>query len=168
MEPYKLRRWKSKDEPGPGHFYTCARPGRSKGKNGAIPDNVVRKWVDGLPKSDGVVIVSLLGRKPDGLSEFSFYSFYGGLETQADRPGCLHFSKWLDKMYPDRGFELFEHPTIDFRPVPTPTLDQLGATIAPFIGAGRIIVLVDSGGEGRVRQACMHLALVEETGSYGK
>lgn len=93
MEPYKLRRWKSKGAPGPGHFYTCARPGRSKEKDGVVPDNVVRKWVDGLPISEGVAIVSLLGRKPDGLSEFTFNSLYGGFETQADRPGDLHFSE---------------------------------------------------------------------------
>jgi hypothetical protein len=76
---------------------------------------VVRKWADGLPNSGGVVIVSLLGRKPDGVSEFSFYSFYGGFETQADRPGALHFGEWLDRTYPDKRFQLFEHPTIDFK-----------------------------------------------------
>jgi hypothetical protein len=115
-----------------------------------------------------VVIVSLLGRKPDGLSEFSFYSFYGGFETCADRPKGIHFGEWLNKEYPNRGFELFEHPTIDFQPIPPPTLARLNATIKPFISDGRIIVLVDSGGEQRVRPVCAHLGLIEDTGSYGK
>jgi hypothetical protein len=29
------------------------------------------------------------------------------------------------------------------------------------------VVLMDSGGEGRVRPVCAHLGLVEDTGTYG-
>lgn len=119
-----------------------------------------------MPDSGPVVIVSLLGRKPDGLSEFSFYSFYGGFETQNDRPGALHFSEWLNRTYPKRELELFEHPTVDFKPVPTETLDRVKETVVPFLDSNRAVVLVDSGGEGRVRPVCKHLGLVEDTGSY--
>jgi hypothetical protein len=157
----------AENEAGRGNLYTCARPGRSIGKNAAVSDNVVRKWADGLPNSGGVVIVSLLGRKPDGVSEFSFYSFYGGFETQADRPGALHFVEWLDRTYPDKRFQLFEHPTIDFKQVPAATLDQLRATIEPFFDMDRTVIFVDSDGEGRVRPVCAYLGLVEDTASYG-
>lgn len=86
-EPYRIIRWKPRLEQVHGQLYTCARPGRSKGlKAKRIPDEWVDAWVKGLPGSKGVIIVSLLGQKPGGKSEFSFYSFRGnGRERRRGR-----------------------------------------------------------------------------------
>ena len=66
-----------------GTLFTCARPGRSLGsKQTRINDKVVNSWIAGLPNSaDEIMIISLLGRKPDGLSEFSYYSFRAAVLT---------------------------------------------------------------------------------------
>jgi len=166
LEPYKLRRWKRIDQAGPGRCFTSARPGPSKGKAGSVPDKEVHRWIAGLPGSQGTVIFSLLGRKPDGQSEFGFYSFYGGFERAGDRPGLQHFQEWLDRWHPDRAFELFEYPTVDFEPIQSTILDQVTANVAQLLDSGRTVVIIDSGGEVRVRPVCKQLNLVEDTASY--
>lgn len=50
--------------------------GRSLGSQAAVADRLVVDWANGLPGSDEIYIVSLLGEKPGGKSEFSFYSFF--------------------------------------------------------------------------------------------
>ena len=66
-----LKRWRSPD--GSLQLDTCARPGRSKGKDRTIENKTVDEWVRGLPGGSNTVIVSLLGRKngPGEKSEFS-------------------------------------------------------------------------------------------------
>ena len=71
MEPYRKRRWKKASSPERIAFYTCARPGRSLSKTDRVPDHIVHKWVKGLP-GPNTTIISLLGQKPDGTSEFTF------------------------------------------------------------------------------------------------
>src|SRR5437879_4064443 len=97
-EPYRLTKWKA-STPFAGELFTCARPGRSKGSAVQIPDDLVAAWVAGLPVSDRLVVVSLLGRKPTGKSEFAFYSFRGGFEGESNRPKCPTFQAWLDQRY---------------------------------------------------------------------
>ena len=41
----------------------------------SIGDDVIDLWVKGLPKSDVLHIVSLLGHKTNGNSEFDYYPF---------------------------------------------------------------------------------------------
>jgi hypothetical protein len=143
-------------------FFTCARPGRSKGNQGAVPDPLVDKWVHGLPGGTATSVVSLLGRKPDGVSEFSFYSFCGGFEDSAERAGRPSFQHWLEQRHPERGLQVIEHPTIDFKPVTHQILMAVARDIDGLLSAGRTVVLMDSGGETRTKQVCKHAGLVED------
>lgn len=114
-----------------------------------------------LPAGD-LAVVSLLGQKPDGTSEFSFYPFRGGYDG-SDK-GLPTFEEWLAKHYPERAIVVRELPTIDFRPVPLETLQSAEAEIARLLQAGKTVVLVDSGGVTRTGAVCRHLRLQEKFG----
>jgi len=159
-EPHRLTRWKLKQSPLAGHLFTCARPGRSKGSKVNIPDDLVNTWVKGLPDSEEVTIVSLLGRKPTGKSEFSFYSFRGGFESE--RPRCPTFQEWLDGRYGSGRYRVLEYPTIDLQQVPSETLSQVSATVLSLIRQGRTVVLMDSGGFSRVERVCTFMGFRRE------
>jgi len=148
MEPFKKKRWRR----GSSLLFTCARPGRSKCKEGPVDDKIVDVWVRNLP-GQNTVIVSLLGKKPNGLSEYSFYSFYGRQTFQA----------WLNERYPDRSIQVIEHPTTDFRRIPSEVLDAAAADVSRLLAEDRTVVLVDSGGETRTRQLCEYMGFVEDT-----
>jgi hypothetical protein len=163
MEPYKLRRWRRQSSSDQIAFFTCARPGRSKGHAGAVPDNLVDKWIRGLPGIRPVAIVSLLGRKPDGLSEFSFYSFAGAFERPAERKGRPLFIDWLLRWHPACVDRVIEHPTTDFKRIDVSTLAAVAADIEAHLTSGRTVVLIDSGGEIRTRQVCAHAGFVEDS-----
>src|SRR6266481_5624420 len=93
LTPHRLRRWRIGTPPDYGYFFTCARPGRSgnsASKSAQVPDDIVHRWILGLPGSSSAII-SLLGCKPDGLSEVSFYSFYGGYDVATEHAGALSF-----------------------------------------------------------------------------
>ena len=126
-----------------------------------MPDSIIHHWVQNLPQPD-TVIVSLLGRKPDGRSEFSFYPFYGGFDTLAERGGRLSFQEWLNAHHGELGIEVREHPTHDFRPVPSATLEAISTNITELLAAGKTVVLIDSGGEMRTGQVCKHMSIVED------
>lgn len=163
LKPYMLKRWRTGAPPSCGYFFTCARPGRtgnSASKHAHVSDDVVHRWVLGLP-GPKPAIVSLLGRKPDGTSEFSFYSFYGGLDHPSDsRPS---FQQWLDRWHREEAILVREHPTYDFRPIPTETLDSVADDINELISGGRTVILVDSGGQTRTRIVCNHMLAVEDS-----
>lgn len=154
MEPNRLRCWRLPSGPGSGVFYSCARPGRSKGNRGQVPDQLLHAWVRGLPEDGNLAIVSLLGEKPDGTSEYSFYSFYKKRQT---------FQDWLDKHYPDKRIEVVEHPTTEFKPVPAETLSAVAAEIRRLLTDGRTVVLVDLGGAQRSGQVCRYINATEDT-----
>jgi hypothetical protein len=162
VEPYKLRRWRRKSSRDQVPFFTCARPGRSKGNSGPVSDQIVAKWVNGLPGVRPAIIVSLLGRKPDGLSEFSFYSFAGVLETPMERGGRPLFEDWLYNRHPGCVERVIEHPTTDFKPIGVSTLAAAAADIEAYLSSGRTVVLIDSGGETRTRQVCSHAGFIED------
>ena len=154
MEPWRWKRWKISPSSARTDFYTCARPGRSKGSKGKVPDRLLRDSVLGLPAAGNVVVVSLLGHKPDGTSEFSFYSFFGRRQS---------FQQWLDREYPEKAIKVVEHPTCDFRPVPNETLAAVASDILKLLSEGRTVVLVDSGGIQRTGQVCRHLGASEDS-----
>ncbi len=165
LKPYMLRRWKTGTDPNFYYFFTCSRPGRKGGpasKHAHVPDDLVHRWVLGLP-GPNTAIVSLLGCKPDGLSEFSFYSFYGGFDLPSEHPGCLSFQRWLDRWHRDRSILVREHPSCDFRPVPRETLDAVATVINELLSAGRTVVLMDSGGQTRTGMVCNHISAVEDS-----
>jgi hypothetical protein len=127
-----------------------------------VPDDLVRRWVLGLP-GPNTSIVSLLGRKPDGLSEFSFYSFYGGFDLPSEHPGCLSFQEWLTHWYAERSIVLCEHPTCDFEPIGPETLDAVASDIGRLLSAARTVVLIDSGGQQRTGMVCNQMRAVEDS-----
>jgi hypothetical protein len=162
MEPYRLRRWRSRSN----HLhkmYTCARPGRSKGRDGPVSDSMVDTWVIGLPGKVEVVIVSLLGRKPDGESEFSFYSFHGQWDEGPERRKKLSFQEWINHRKYPRTVRVIEHPTWDFRPVPQETVEAVSADICVRLGEGLCVVLMDSGGETRTKRTCAFMGFTEDS-----
>jgi len=162
QEPYRLIRWKPKESSLAGQFFTCARPGRSIDAKARIADEVVDIWVRGLPHSNEVVIVSLLGRKPDGRSEFHFYSFRGASDEPLDRPGCPTFQEWLDERYGSGRYFVFEYPTVDVRPLAPETISEVSAKVLSLLREGQTVVLMDSGGIGRTGTICKSLGFVQE------
>lgn len=164
-EPYKLRCWKPPPPLGSTRFFTCARPGRSKSKDKRISDDLVDRWVEGLPGGSKTVVVSLLGRKhgPDGTSEFSFYSFCGGCDSPSERGRRPSFQQWLDHRHKDKCIRVIEHPTYDFHPVPKETLFAVRSDISRLLKERRTVVLVDSGGETRTRKVCTFMGATEDS-----
>jgi hypothetical protein len=156
MEPWRLRCWRLPAVSRNAVFYTCARPGRSKGKTGKVPDALLHQWVRGLPGENGLTVISLLGQKPDGTSEWSFYSFFEKGQSLQD---------WLARHYPAKTIQVVEYPTIDFQRVPDATRDAVLTEITACLLAGRIVVVVDSGGEQRSGQLCTSIGAYEASGS---
>lgn len=128
-----------------------------------MSDAIVDRWVKGLPGGNGAAIVSLLGKKPDGMSEFAFYSFAGAREVESAQHRGPSFQGWLTKRHPKRGIVVMEHPTTDLRLVETETVQAVGADIECLLRDGRTVILVDSGGETRSRFVLRKLGFVEDT-----
>jgi hypothetical protein len=75
-EPANLREWIAPaNSQGGGRLFTCGRPGRATfgPEKRAIADDVIDAWVKGLPQAEVLDIVSLLGKKTSGFSEFGYY-----------------------------------------------------------------------------------------------
>ena len=163
-EPYRLIRWKPKEPPFVGQFFTCARPGRSKDAKAKISDELVDIWVRGLPASQEVFIVSLLGRKPepDNRSEFSFYSFRGGFDQPSDRPDCPTFQEWLNERYGNGRYCVLEFPTVDTKPLAPETINEVSAMILSLLHEDRTVVLMDSGGIGRTGKVRKCLGFIQD------
>src|SRR5947209_447721 len=98
---YRLRRWSLSQDPSIT-FYTCARPGRKVSATDPIPDSVVEAWVENLERlGPRPALISLLGRKPRGASEYSFYSFHGGFDCAQGAASTPSFGEWLQCRVPD-------------------------------------------------------------------
>ncbi len=166
MESCRLKRWRPRSSLRVGQFFTCARPGRYRPSHGSfdpVPDDVVDEWVRGLPGDLNTVIVSLLGRKPDERSEFSFYSFHGAWDLPEERRDRPSFQDWLNRRHNERSIQVLEHPTCDYGHIPQKTLDAVSSDISRLLSEGRTVVLVDSGGDTRTcRQVCKYLQFIED------
>jgi hypothetical protein len=165
LKPYMLRRWRIG---GLDYFFTCARPGRTGNpvsKNSQVQDSLVRRWVLGLP-GPNTAIVSLLGSKPDGRSEFSFYSFYGGFDLPAENPGRLSFQQWVDKWHGCLAIIVREHPTHDFQGISNDVLEAVASDIRELLSEGRIVVVVDSGGQTRTGMICSYMGAIEDSSQW--
>ena len=123
-----------------------------------MSDQIVSAWVEGLPGPD-TAIVSLLGRKQGskGSSEFSYYSFSGGVDTSPERGSKPTFAEWLDTHHTERRILVREHPTYDYRPIPQERLAAIEAEVRHPTSIGRTVVVVDSGGESRTGKVCRHM-----------
>jgi hypothetical protein len=164
MEPYRLRRWRLPLSQGL-KIYTCGRPGRSKGADVTVGDAIVDKWIKGLPGDGNIAIMSLLGRKhgANGDSEFKFYSFHGALDHASERRRRPSFQEWIARRNVGRSIEVVEHPTYDFKPIPKETLEAVAVDLHRLLAQNLCIVLMDSGGETRVRRVCEFINFVEDS-----
>lgn len=89
-EPLNLKEW-----PAPlGQLYSCARPGRGTHgrKRASVDTAVLRRWLRNLPAVGELHMISLLGHKADGMSEFVYYPFRSArmmtTEGPRSRNGC--------------------------------------------------------------------------------
>src|SRR5207302_9224390 len=97
-------------------------------------------------------IISLLGRKRDGFSEFSYYPFRSRFEAN-DKPT---FEDWLNARY-DRRFTVHEFPTVDAQGVPADVVSTAQAQVLASLQAGRSTIIVDSAGAERTSRVCESL-----------
>ena len=167
QKPHNLRCWTVNTSSGPAHFFTCGRPGREESQDQQVSDELVRRWVLGLPQPN-TAVVSLLGRKlsAKGKSEFSYYSFCGGFDSPSEREGLPTFQKWLDLHHEDLNILVREHPTFDYKDhIPGQTLEAVKAEILQLISMGRRVVVVDSGGVGRTGLVCCYMGAEEDSTS---
>ena len=161
MEPCRKRRWRKASSPERIAFYTCSRPGRSLSETDPVPDQIIHKWVKRLP-GPNTTVISLLGRKPDRTSEFSFYTFRSELDLAGETRRGKSFREWLDHHHGDRGINVVEHPTIDYQGVPQPTRTAIAEDVNRLLTGGRTVVLIDSGGQQRTGTVCKHRGLIED------
>jgi hypothetical protein len=151
-EPANLREWTGlANAQGEGRLFTCGRPGRATfgREKRTIPDDVIDSWVAGLPQADVLDIVSLLGKKTSGFSEFGYYPFRSALEA-GSKPT---FQKWLDERY-GRRFAIHEYPTVDAQGSPRDVLEAMGRHVLELIAKGGIVVVIDSAGAERTARVC--------------
>jgi protein-tyrosine phosphatase len=106
----------------------------------------VEAWVAGLPQGP-VVIISLLGWKPTGQSEFGFYSFRGAHDSTAS--GRPTFQDWLVHRYGMDRFEVLEYPTVDTESMEASVVSGTVDMIRKLLSEGRTVVVMDSGGVSR-------------------
>jgi hypothetical protein len=151
-EPCNLRRCESNEGFQNGRLFTCGRPGRSLGSTASVPDEITECWVAGLPTADTVHVVSLLGSKNDGRSEYSFYSFKGSHE----KSGKPTFQTWLDTRYGVGRFRVHEHPTTDAGPrsLSAEDLHLIRSIVMPLLSHGETVIVFDSYGAERTGQFC--------------
>lgn len=165
VEPYNLREWTTRHGPQEsGRLFTCGRPGR--GTFGIdkvqVPRNVIDLWARGLPKTDLLHIVSLLGQKRDGLSEFWYYPF--GSSTESDHKPT--FEKWLNSRYAKR-FVVHEFPTTDHQGVPPEVRDEVAHCVSELMKKGYIVVIVDSARAERTGRIRERLGYTQVVLTYG-
>lgn len=149
QEPYNRAEWNTGNRG--GQLYTCGRPGRGSigTRRIRVTDEVIDSWVDGLPHSQRLHIVSLLGQKPDGWSEFGYYPFKSEHEAGV-KPT---FQEWLNHRYGSR-FVVHEFPTKDRMGVPPERTKEVVMLVLDLLSEGCTVVIVDSAGAERTARIC--------------
>ena len=136
---------------GDKYFFTCGRPGYCpKDKNKQVSGEEVSAWVLGLPGPDRAV-VSLLGCKPDGRSEFRFYPFHGAWDSLEERGNKPSFQEWVDHHHPDLEVVVKQHPTWN-KGIGSDEVEAIAAVVGDLISQGRTAIVVDSAGVSRTGQ----------------
>lgn len=77
----------------------------------------------------------------------------------------MAFQEWLDEHMSEESLRVIEHPTYDFRPIPTECLEAIRHDILELLVVGETVVLVDSGGQTRTTAVCKHMDFVENSAS---
>jgi hypothetical protein len=155
VEPKNLREWRPRSpRNSDARLFTCGRPGRAVFDRDrvAVPEDVIDAWFNGLPQAGELHLISLLGRKRDGYSEFSYYPFRSSLERN-DKPP---FESWLER-YSPRVVVVHEFQTVDAMGVPAQTLDAAVACAENCLRSGHTTVVVDSAGSERTSRVCERL-----------
>jgi len=156
-EPVNLREWKPQS-PAPAHtrLFTAGRPGRGTPGYGRVrrpvDDAIIDTWVAGLPAADVLHIVSLLGWKTDGFSEYAYYPFRSCLEA-GSKPSFQH---WLDQQYGPR-FLVHEFPTIDAQGIEGDLMERIKTCVRRLHHEGHTVLIVDSAGAERTARVCEYL-----------
>lgn len=151
-EPINLLEWRTRTATlHRGRLFTCGRPGRATyGKARRTVDNeTIDLWVRGLPEAEILHIVSLLGKKKDGYSEFGYYPFRSSTEID-ERPT---FQEWLDERF-GRRFDVHEFPTTDARGIPADVLKTVTSCVIGLIESSNTVVVIDSAGSERTKKVC--------------
>lgn len=151
-EPINLREWLPSDNNGRrGRLFTCGRPGRATygRQKVTVGEDIIDQWASGLPKADELHVVSLLGHKTTGLSEFWYYPFRSSKEP-GDQPT---FEKWLNRRYGKR-FTVHEFPTVDGQGIPPNVLDDAARQALRLLETGQSVVVIDSAGAERTARVC--------------
>ena len=164
-KPYNLKCWIVNTPSGSAHFFTCGRPRRQEDPEGLVSNELVHRWVLGLPRPN-TAIVSLLGRKErrQGKSEFSYYSFCSEFDKPSEHDGRPTFQEWLNCHHKDLDVLVREHPTFDYvGTIPHSTLDAVKTDIEKLISMGRRVIVVDSGGVERTWLVCCYMGAKEDS-----
>lgn len=157
-EPINFMEWRPVAvSPPRGRLFTCGRPGRASGLvKSRVDDDTIDLWVKGLwvkalPPTLVLHIVSLLGKKTTGISEFEYYPFRSARES-VKKPT---FQEWFDERY-GRRFVVHEFPTVDADPdgIPTNALKAVGCHILNLLNCASTVVVVDSAGVVRTKRVC--------------
>jgi len=97
-------------------------------------------------------IVSLLGHKVSGYSEFGYYPFRSSTEP-GSRPTL---QEWLKNGH-KRPIAIHECPTVDARAIPPDVLDAAARKVLGLLDEGATVVVLDSAGAERTRAVCQKL-----------
>ena len=144
-EPMNLREWRPGIfTPQPGRLFTCGRPGRATLGRAKKPvdEGTINLWIKGLPEADVLHIISLLGEKTSGFSEFGYYPFRSSKES-GTKPT---FQQWLDKRYGGR-FVVHEFRTVDARGIPRDILKTVVRHSLDLLENGHTVLVLDSAGD---------------------
>ena len=152
-EPINLREWRpiTTTAPQRGRLFTCGRLGRATfgREKRPVDEDLIDLWVQGLPEADVLHIVSLLGQKTTGFSEFGYYPFQSS-EESGTKPT---FQEWLDKRY-GRRFVVHEFRTTDGRGIPRDILEAVVRHALDLIENGSTVLVLDSAGAERTARVC--------------
>ena len=156
-EPVNLREWEPRAAaPAHARLYTAGRPGRGTPGYGlvrrAVDNAIIDRWVAGLPSAEVLHIVSLLGKKTDGFSEYAYYPFRSCLEA-GSQPSS---QDWLHQRHGPR-FLVHEFPTTDVRGIEDDLMERIGTCVRRLLHEGHTVLIIDSAGAERTARVCEQL-----------
>lgn len=150
-EPYRLFEWRL-PSPNQTSFYTCARPGRSLGPKKFVSNDLVIKWANGLSNQKNITIISLLGTKTSGKSEYLFYSAFHDANSM---------EQWLNSQVHGLQFQIISYPTVDGTTINQDIINAAAKAIVEHASKQTTVVLMDSGGVVRTGTVAAHLGAVK-------
>jgi hypothetical protein len=151
-----LSQWRPPIEKPGGRLFTAGRPDRGTAGYGRerrlVDEAIIDRWVGGLPATEVLHIVSLLGQKSDRFSEFAYYPFRSCREA-GSKPT---FHDWLNDRYGER-FIVHEFPTTDARGIEAGAMEAVKSCLRQLLHEGHTVLLIDSAGAERTARVCEDL-----------